>query len=289
MNLYHYTNITMAESILASGLNNGHLTRASGAIERPVVWLTSDQSHEGHGLLTGVEKMTEGNRNYVERASGKRPKNDYVGNKTQIRIKVRVQQNDRCLTPYVKYCVDNGDSKIYAKMMGLSCYHSLRELSDIELLNLAKSFKTKEDTWYLYHGIISPNQIIAMDYNLDDRFVPYEFELHGRNQMIFDGVVPASQDATEQLQLLFDRGFQLDRISAVTLCATLDQAPMVMIRGCGMQLLVDVVREEFLRGSPPAKAEGVLRWIRDHKDELLQSYQLARERLSFYNSYSSPA
>jgi len=279
----------MAESILASGLSNGHLSRANGAIERPVVWLTSDQSHEGHGLLTGAEKITESSRSYMERASGKKLKNGYVADKTQIRIKVRVQQNDRRLIPYVKYCIDNGDGKVFAKIMGLTCYYDINELSDIELLSLAKSSQTKEDTWYLYHGVIPPTQIIAMDYSLDGKFVTYDFESHGREKMIFDGVVPASQEATERLQSFFDRGFQLDKISAVTFCATPDQAPMVMIRGCGMQLLVDVVREEFLQGSPPAKAESVLRWIRDHKDELLRSYQLARERLSFFNSYSNPA
>lgn len=66
MILFHHTSVSLAEGILASQLNQGHVTRRSGEPLRDVVWLTTDESHEGHGLTTG-EQLDPVHRSYVEK------------------------------------------------------------------------------------------------------------------------------------------------------------------------------------------------------------------------------
>ena len=288
MNFYHYTSVTLAESILASGLNNGHVWRANGAIESPIVWLTSDQSHEGHGLLTGAEKYGEKERDYAERVTGIRPKNDFVPDKTRIRIKIRLSSSDRHLSSYVKYCMNNGDGRYWSKLMGLSAWYNLKEIDPTKLPSLIELTYTKEQSWYLYFGTISPCKIIEIEYRTENGMISYDFDSHGRAQMIFEGQIPLSITATQHLQGFFKPRFGLDRISAIVQYFFHEKTPILLIRGCGIQFLVDIVQKKVFSETVPNNVSDILDWTEIYKEELLQCYDLATERFFFFNPNLAP-
>jgi hypothetical protein len=72
----------MADSIMHQGISQGHLDRLNGEIIKPIVWLTTDASHIGHGLLTGNESVTSSQAIYMELVQGVRPKNLITHDKT---------------------------------------------------------------------------------------------------------------------------------------------------------------------------------------------------------------
>lgn len=87
MIFYHFTSVPLAESILHSGISEGHLSRSDGTILKPIVWLTTDSSVNGHGLPTGGT-IPESKRRYAMAVQGDLKKN-LLQDKTQVRLRVR--------------------------------------------------------------------------------------------------------------------------------------------------------------------------------------------------------
>jgi hypothetical protein len=80
---FRFTTAPMAEAILRDGLSQGHLPRSNGEIHQPIVWLTTDASPDGHGLLTGKEVLTIGQINYVQQVTGP-IRNTVTANKREL-------------------------------------------------------------------------------------------------------------------------------------------------------------------------------------------------------------
>ncbi|EKI2667865.1 hypothetical protein PD187_004746, partial [Escherichia coli] len=52
---------------------------------------------------------------------------------------------------------------------------------------------TKEDTWYIFNGVIPPSKIVSVEYmETKDKYIPYDFELHGRGYIENSGIYPIS-------------------------------------------------------------------------------------------------
>ncbi|WP_234908885.1 hypothetical protein [Rhizobium rhizogenes] len=92
---------------------------------RDVVWLTTDERHEGHGLTTG-EQLDPVHRSYVEKVEQTKLRQGRVwtADKTRIRIKVKIPTRDRKLFNYSAWSRKN-DGPRFAKFMGLSCVESV--------------------------------------------------------------------------------------------------------------------------------------------------------------------
>lgn len=90
MEFYHFTAVSMAEAILSKG----HLTRPRETRRREHqrfgCLADNGRCADGHGVLTGQEKMTARNMAYLTRVQGSAPKNSVMFNKTRIRITVEM-------------------------------------------------------------------------------------------------------------------------------------------------------------------------------------------------------
>lgn len=277
MLLNHFTGITLAESIFTSSLNRGHLTRRDGSIEQPVVWLTSDTSWKGHGLLTG-EVVSAKELAHAERVETRKMETAISHDKTLIRITVKIPSSDRRIIPYVKYCKKCGDGKDFAKHMGLSAVTNLRGFSSAEIDRLIENTKTKEGTWFLCFGEIHPSEFAAVDSRTEQGYVPYDFERHGRTLWEEQGFFCPSGSALAEIEGLYKQRHNFDVLRAFAFCNKPEDKPTVIVRGRGISCMIDIQTCQISFGAPSSGADTLRTWVRDHQSELKLCWERAKER-----------
>lgn len=287
MKLYHYTSAALAEGILSSSLSHGHLKRFNGKIITPVVWLTSDPNSEGHGLLTGDEKLTKKDVTYMEKVQGQL-KNLTTHNKTQIRITIDIPDDTPTLQSFLEYCKINEDVK-FAKIMGLSCYLDFTSISDKKLLRAFKTMKTKESTWWLSWVPLSPNLFTAIDFNDAGTFVPYLFETQGREILLDYGLVVVSPNSLQSLAKFEHASHQFGQVKAVVFCDDPNSKPSVEIRRAGRLLKFHINDQSLINGNLTDDIEEIKSWIRINSTELMNCWGVAVEKyFSYYPEKRTP-
>ncbi|KJF70127.1 MULTISPECIES: DUF4160 domain-containing protein [Rhizobium/Agrobacterium group] len=283
MILFHHTSVSLAEGILASQLNQGHVTRRSGEPLRDVVWLTTDERHEGHGLTTG-EQLDPVHRSYVEKVEQTKLRQGRVwtADKTRIRIKVKIPTRDRKLFNYSAWSRKN-DGPRFAKFMGLSCVESVAGLNASELERVMLMTATKEETWYLSFRPIDPKEFEEVLYRTEDGYIPYDFELHGRHELENVGIYSAGKAALEELREVVASRHGYDRASAVVTCADLAMPANVVVRGGGINVAFNLDTLRRLEGSAGPYEEEIVAWIERHRLDLNEAWQKSRTQLISYS------
>lgn len=282
MILYHYTSVAMAESILHSGLKPSTLTRGNGSIMYGVLWLTTDPTHWGHGLLTGKERPTESQKRYIERLQGRPMENEAMADKTAVRIAVELDDDDPLLHSFVAWSKVN-ERPMYARSMGLSALYDLNSLSDAQLKRAYKNARTKEGTWWLYFNALSPLRIVSVAALVDSAFVPYSFESHGRNVFREYGFAVVSQNSLTSLASLLPSTHEFDIAKAFCICTDSSARPTVVVRGGGYQFELDLETAAALKGDLPSNLDAIVEWVDGCRAELAECWNDAKE--IFYNFY----
>src|SRR5690606_37677303 len=94
---------------------------------------------------------------------------------------------------YTKLMRDLGQPKAYVKYVGAMGVEGARCMTDEQISKLMRKGNTKEDTWYIFNGVIPPSKIVAVEYmETRDKYVPYDFEAHGRGYIENSGIYPIS-------------------------------------------------------------------------------------------------
>lgn len=282
MKFYHYTSVSLAENILSSSISAGHLNRLNGEMIHDVVWLTTDDSHRGHGLTTG-EKLTSSNVAYLERVQGAPIEQKSTLDKTQIRITVNIPESETgTLQPFVDYCKIN-ENKLYAKIYGLSAYYDLKTLPPEKLRKLVKTRSTKESTWWLSWTPVETKHFSSIDFNINGKFLPYSFEEHGRKCLQDVGIEVVSAKSLESLARIIQPAHRLEQPKATVFCKNPHATPEVFITGGEAVCRFSIVNKDITDGVIPENISDIKEWIGDHETELLACWGSAVE--SFYRYY----
>ncbi|HGG2161357.1 TPA: hypothetical protein ACJFRO_004286, partial [Escherichia coli] len=198
MDLYHFTAIPMLHSILASeGLREGYLTLYDGTILYNKVWLTTSPLPYGHGLCNGTEKLSESEKSFIRRAGNmldSAPINR-THNKKLIRLKIDSEwiKKQPGFCSYKKLMRALGQPKAYIKYVGAMGIEGARCMTNEQINKIMRKGNTKEDTWYIFNGVIPPSRIVSVEYmETKDKYVPYDFESHGRDYIENSGIYPIS-------------------------------------------------------------------------------------------------
>lgn len=268
MQLFHYTSVPLAESILSSAIRNGHLTRGDGTILQPVVWLTTDPRPMGHGLTTGIEKMNAADIAHSERVQGGPLRNTRTLDKTQVRIAVDLDSTTSPGLMSFRNYANKYEDKTFAKALGLTTLFNLNQLTDKEIKRLYRTTTTKEATWWLSFDAIFPTSFAKVDFNLNGKFVPYDFEQHGREVMNKVGFAVVSPSALATLSEVLPPEHKFETSKAILICNAPDGVPTVAIRGGGATRMFDIESEALLDGSEDDHIAGLQGWIRVNKEEL---------------------
>jgi hypothetical protein len=288
MIFYHFTSVALAESIVHSGISNGHLCRSDGTILQPIVWLTTDSRVEGHGLLTGGTVSKESQRRYIEAVQGRRMANNVLHDKTQVRLRVRLPRLDRHLVSFRDWS-RRYEKPGYARIMGLSAVRELEGASDEQIIEWHRTLGTKEDTWWLYRETVPPAAIEDVAFNLGADFAPYAFEEHGRSHFREAGFSAISKPALDELGVILPPSHKFDHAKAFCFFTAQSFPPHVVIRGGGLTtalVLVDGMPLRTTEGGrvaaiSPKHAE-LSAWVARHQDELHACWQ---DAIQIYRNY----
>ncbi|WP_234908054.1 DUF4160 domain-containing protein [Rhizobium rhizogenes] len=250
---------------------------------RDVVWLTTDESHEGHGLTTG-EQLDPVHRPYVEKVEQTKLRRGRVGtaDKTRIRIKVKIPTRDRKLFNYCAWSRKDDGPK-FAKFMGLSCVKTVAGLNASELEKMMSMTVTKEETWFLSFRPIDPEEFDEVLYRTEDGYVPYDFEQHGRRELEAVGIYAAGQNALSELRGLLGSRHRYDRASAVVTCANIAMPANVVVRGGGITVAFNLETLRMLEGGSGQYEEEIIAWIERHLDDLKEAWEKSRTQLISYS------
>lgn len=283
MKFYHFTAVSMAEAILSKGISRGHVKHGDGSIRDSVVWLTTDAAPDGHGLLTGQEKMTERNKAYLTRVQGSAPKSSVMFNKTRIRFTVEMDADNGTLIPFVDYYAGRGEKPQEAKLMGLSAYvENPWQLPFAKRQQLMKTTVTKEASWWLSFAPIASSNITRVEYNSTAGFVDYDFEVHGRRHFHDAGFVAPCAATLESLRPLVPCHNPLEKAKAFTFCADPKQNPNVVIRGGGQDCAFDIATGTSLFGTSHPNGLALSEWVQRHSAELMDCWD---EAVDVYFTY----
>lgn len=142
MILFHFTAVEHLPAILTEGLSKGDIPVEPGEPGYRGVWFTTDREPSLHGL-SGGEMLTlpEAERRLIERNTGRpAPFKVRTLDKRAVRIQVATPLKHKKLFAWLQWS---------AKRTNLD----LREA-----LILAGGGKQKARTWYVYNGVIPPNE-----------------------------------------------------------------------------------------------------------------------------------
>ena len=283
MKLYHYTAVTLGETILSSDLSQGHLKHPDNFIQQQVVWLTTDKSPAHHGLLTGNEVLTTSQIAYQERVQGGPARNQRTLDKTQLRIGVELDPDtEPGLMSFNQWCTMQGEPS-YAKRIGLSARVDLRKYTDAQRKKMMKIEPTKEQTWWLSFTPVQTNKFVSVDFNDNGVFVPYDFESHGRAALRRDGLAVPSRSTLDELAQLVPSTHQFETAKALMICAEPTMRQVVVIRGGGQMDAYDVSNGQHVMGNPDRAPYDVQDWIARHRAELMTCWEQAIEL--YYEAY----
>ncbi|QCI14098.1 hypothetical protein E6B08_23345 [Pseudomonas putida] len=295
MKLYHYTAATLAKGILSEGLTIGHLEDPQGKIIHGVVWFTSLPFPEGTGVPTGKHTLTESQAHKAKRVQGVL-RNKFTFDKTRVRLTYDSQDlpsyqvvdgQIRGLISFEKWCKLVNAPKRWAKHIGLSAFHDLNSLSDEELFRLhKKKGNSKESTWYLYFGKVSPDVVQAVDYKVGREYVTYDFDAHGRVEMALAGVECVGPIAHNDLAGIIKPLHRHETVHASIMCDEPLEKSIVCVRGGGNTCFIEFEEKSFisLRTDDPAyPVSDIYQWIDRNIDELRRCKERALE--TYYKFY----
>jgi len=268
MKLYHYTAVTLGESILSSAISNGHLIHSDNSMSQGVVWLTTEPRPGGHGLTRGDEILDASQRAHQLRAQGGVARNHVTLDKTQLRITVELDpEQDPRLMSFMQYCKVY-ESKRFAKVYGLSCLVDVKRLAPKELMRLMKSASTKESTWWLSFNPVRPEAFVSVDFNVKGKFEPYDFERHGREAMRRYGFALPSPKALAEIADIVPAAHRLERPKAFVFCDDPDKPPKVAVRGGATVRAFDLRTRDLVVGEADDRTAPLQAWVDRHSDEL---------------------
>ena len=286
MKLYHYTSFVGAESILASAITEGHFTMPDDRVIHQVVWMTTDPRVWGHGLPDGKTALNKDQMAYATRVAG-REATPTTKDHTAIRLTLDVPDDSPGLVNFRKYCTEVA-SAIYARSYGLSAIYNLKALPDKELKRVFREAPSKEKTWWLSFRPIPASMITAVEANVDGRFVPYDFEQHGRRRILDDGIAIPGPGALASLQQILRPIRPNDLAKALLICQDPAETPYAVIRSARLNpgQLPRVMLTDNSNATPcanPHLAAQLGRWRDQHREELLGCWNQAVERyFAFY-------
>lgn len=283
MKLYHYTAVTLGETILSSDLSQGHLKHPDNTIQHQVVWLTTDEAPEHHGLLKGNETLTPAQIAYQERVQGGPARNLRTLNKTQLRIGVELDPDaEPGLMSFADWCSRQADPT-YAKRIGLSARVDLRRYTEVQRKKMMKTETTKENTWWLSFTPVKPERFVNVDFNDKGTFVPYDFESHGRAALRRDGIAVVPRPLLDELAQLVPSTHRFETTKALMICGEPSMRPMVVVRGGGQMDAYDISNGQHVVASPGRAPYDVQDWLLRHRAELMTCWEQAIEL--FYEAY----
>lgn len=292
MKFYHYTSVPLVEAIFDLGLSKGHIQMSNGEIVQPIVWLTTDPSSEGHGLLTGEEKLDDKQLAYLTRVQGAQPRNRFTHNKEQIRIEVDGSRLTEAPKRYVDVCREIGEPAVWSKMMGLSCFYTSSELEQMEdaaVMHLMQTKETKEGTWFLSTEI-DPSAFSNVSFNSASGFVDYDFELHGRPGLENSGIAVADPAVLSSLREIIEPAHPYDTPKAVVVVTDPDSSPKCAIRCYAMQFVTEIMKpdaEVAFVGDRPDNLSEIKSWISANQEHLMKCHERAKTARARY--YPPPA
>jgi hypothetical protein len=275
MKAYHYTAVSLSEAILSSSIREGHLMHSDGAMTHNVVWLTTDERPYGHGLTLGSEKLNASQIAHQERVIGGPLRNARTLDKTQLRIGLELDASSNPgLISFMNYC-KTYESKTFARWMGLSCIVDMNTVPEKELKRLARVAATKESTWWLSFSPVPPETFISVDFNVEGKFAPYDFELHGRRALRRLGFVFPSTRALAEVAELIPRAHRFEMPKAFVFCEDPSKPPKIVFRGGAAIHAFEVQSRSLFMGEPGDKTAALQAWIARHEEELMGCWQEA--------------
>lgn len=293
MKLYHYTSAVGAESILAHAITEGHFNLPTGEMLHQVVWLTTDPKVWGHGLPDCTSRLSADQQAYLTRVSGRPVNNSFTKDHTAVRLTVDLPDDPPGLVSFRSYCQQVATSQ-YARAYGLSAIHNLKALSDKELKRAFRTGISKENTWWLSFKPIPATMITAIDANVDSRFVPYDFEHHGRMRILDDGIAIPGPAALASLQQILPPTRSNDLAKALLICQDPAEAPYAVIRSARVN--PDRLPRVMLNDdgnatscADPELAAQLGRWRDQHRGELLECWDQAVRRYFAFYPHALPA
>ena len=255
MKLYHFTSVSLSKAILSDCLSQGHLDTHTGKILEGVVWFTTLPFPEGTGVPTQVKELNERELVKAKKLEGEL-RNNLSSDKSRIRLSLDSQSLQSFalvnglpegLISFEKWCKLLGAPKAWVKYMGLSALHDLENMSDEKLRKLLKKKdSSKEHTWYLHFGPVSPDLITAVDYKVGRDYVTYDLNAHGREALAEAGIECVSADSIRDLEKIIAPSHQHELIHAVVICCEPSDRKIVFIRGSGNTCLVDIESNELV-------------------------------------------
>jgi hypothetical protein len=283
MKAFHYTAISLGEAILSSAISQGHLMHSDGAMTHNVVWLTTDPGPYGHGLTLGNERLSAAQIAHEERVVGGPLRNARTLDKTQLRIGVELDASSNPgLISFMDYCKAN-ESKAFAKWYGLSCLVDMGSVSDKELKRLARAATTKETTWWLSFSPVSPEAFISVDFSVEGRFEPYDFEQHGRGALRRLGFAFPSMPTLVEVAELIPAAHRFETPKAFVFCEDPNKSPKVVFRGGAAMRAFEITSRNPFFGEPCDTTADLQAWILRHEEELMACWQEAVEL--YYEAY----
>jgi hypothetical protein len=147
MILYHFTCREYMDSIFRDGLNRGDVPiQLVGPLsETNAVWLTTQQQPNGCGLSNAAHVLTEAERQAYQKMLGVLPpEGTRFPDKSTVRIKVMIPSTDRRLKRWLTFGRKHCEPGLYEAFV--------------------RADGQAHKSWWIYFGIISPDQFQAVDY-----------------------------------------------------------------------------------------------------------------------------
>ena len=236
MKLNHYTSLTLARGIFTRGFIAGnYYTEHDGLLDSVVVWLTNSMDASGHGLPDGSD-FSEAQIEVMLRR-GEKPQNNTSHNKRAIKIVVdtdrlkkfnKKKPNAGGLISFLDFSKYLNESPSFGKSLGARGLFPERiDLSKTEIIKMAQGLKTKENTWYVHVGPIEPSCISAVEGLAEGVYTPFDFEMHGRPELLKSGIHPTPAELSNELSNLWgdSKPFEIPMVSCF--CANPDEAANV--------------------------------------------------------------
>lgn len=285
MKLYHYTGVTLATAIFNSDLKGSAYTTQGRQKVGPAVWLTSSAASEGHGLLTGNPLTDDEFAQQV--AIGNTPKNRHTHVKTAIRLCLDSSQLQPWslvdgvasgLIDYVRLSRDFlGEDELWRKYMGMSCYVDPHTATPEQVLHDFQHMVTQESTWWLHFGSINPNLIEEVAFQTEEGFVPYDFELHGREVFVHNGLEVVSPELLAEFRLFYPPQNRFDAPHAAVFCEGKDARPLVLFQAIGKAWGIDLqtLTASARVGELPENIDLAIDWTQRHQEDLMRLWPAA--------------
>ncbi|SDR90837.1 hypothetical protein [Pseudomonas trivialis] len=276
MKLNHYTSFTLARSIFIRGfiIGNYH-TEYGGRLDSVVIWLTSSGNANGHGIPDGSDFSKAQLEAMLK--SGEKPKNNSSHNKRAIKIIIDTDQLRKFnkkkpqaggLIPFLEFSKYLDESPSFGKSLGArGLFPELIDLSRTEILKMAQGLKTKESTWYVHVGPIEPACISAVEGLADGVYTPFDFERHGRPELLASGIHPAPAELTSKLNSLWGNPKPFEIPMASCFCASPDEVPNVEFDHNGNRWSVELdslAVKKIYTGRPPENRQAYLDFVSEN-------------------------